>query len=181
MLHPQSENIFKGLDSGIKLMTEVCGTIQSNASDAMSSVVLKILANNFNHNSNKYAMGKNLSLICDSLLILIGKMSDNKNVTGSLATLILNYSVSINERPLSENHLEQYAKVLVAVFKKEKSNTNLLKYLVAVGNLLLRQAPSFKAIVKSHLSETVRNLSIQVQDEDTQKVKEALKEVLSLL
>ena len=67
------------------------------------------------------------------------------------------------------------------VFKKEKSNNNLLKYLVAVGNLLIRQQPAFKKIVKTHLSDIINNLSFQVQDEDTQKVKEAHREVLSLL
>ncbi|EAR99792.1 phospholipase a2 activating protein, putative (macronuclear) [Tetrahymena thermophila SB210] len=173
-LHPQSDALFSGVDSGLHYFTVICGGLMSEENnDVTKNVILKILVNLFNQTSGRYGIYKHHKFIIECIQRL--RDNQNANLQTTLATLMFNISAEyINNQNHSVDAVTAYVNEIIFLIQKEKNAENLLKYLIACGNFALKSANTAKPLIKIGLS------FYQPQINDA-KINECLNDLKSIL
>ena len=183
-LHNQIETLFSGLDSGLTILSKICGTLNNpNSSDALKTLCLKIICNFCMHLVSRYALIKNCAIIFDAMKNLLDNWPNNNNVKNAFASTVLNISILFNETSKFEiDSVNQFGLIIQRCFEFEKSNQNLLKFLISIGNIALMTKEinnSFK--FDSNLRNILQKLNFSSEDNDYDKVIDCRAEVLNVI
>lgn len=147
VLHPNSEKFFAGVDAGYSLVSLLSGFACSHPNDVAKAMALRTLCNLAKHTSNRYSIINNGDLVLDALEKLTTQNLSNKLLRNAISTLVFNLSVLYPESKGSDKcpKLLELGRKFLA---QEQENDNIGKYLMAFGNLLVRE-PSLKSNAKS--------------------------------
>lgn len=111
--HYQSEALFSGLDLGADTLGPLCVALNDkNTPEPVCGVVLKVFTNMFIHNTNSNAMITHGAPIVDSLKVLHSRNLSNKNVVSGFASVVLNYSIALTTKNITQKEADVLTKTL---------------------------------------------------------------------
>lgn len=93
-LHPQSEKMFSGVDSGIHIFIRIVQGLVSSTNPNIVNLILKLLCNLFENIASKGAVLRHYNLVFDGLNKI--KNAEHKGTQNILSLLLFNYSTAIN-------------------------------------------------------------------------------------
>ena len=135
LLHHKSEKLFSGLDSGLQYLTLICQVLRSTQNDILITLCLKVLANMFTQISCKNAIMKYTDMLLEALESQQVHQKEKESVRTALAAFIFNVSTGVTNMT-SDLVLEKVFTFIGNTVAYEGNQDNLLKYLVAYGNIL---------------------------------------------
>ena len=176
VLHPGSEKLFAGVDGGFGRVSYLCSIVSSGAGDVHKSLAVKVLCNLAKNHNSRYSLLTNLELVIESLSKLQLTSNSHKILKSSVATLVLNLSAIIKDSK-AEDKSEQILNLAKNCIATEQDSDNLLKYLAAIGNLLVlvpntrsnARASDLPAVLKS-LEGNFTTPQLQECSNDVQKL-----------
>ncbi len=135
LLHPRSEKLYSGLDSGLGYLTLLCQVIRSTQSDVIITLVLKVFSNMFQQISCKNSLMKYADMVLEALLSQQVNQRPKDTLRAALAGFVFNISTAITNFT-NDLVLEKLFNFINVTFPGEGNPDNALKYLIAYGNIL---------------------------------------------
>lgn len=134
ILHPHSQELFKGSDYGANYTSVFLGTLM-HATDPPSLVTsFRVLANLFKHSVGQFCMKRRRSAVVEASMPHI--TAGNKLVRQGCAVVLLNYSVMFCVDNDSEGRAE-ILQITAKMIATETEPETLLRLYVTLGNLLI--------------------------------------------
>ena len=106
LAHYQSETLFSGLDAGSDIIVGLCTSIEMENPQPIYALVFKTLSNLMIQNTNKNGIIKHYGLVFSSMFNFSQKKElKNKNLLGTIAGFIFNFSVAIYEKKVESEQV----------------------------------------------------------------------------
>jgi len=163
LLHPRSEKLFSGLDSGLGYLTLLCQVVRSTQSDVLITLVLKVLANMFYHICNKNSVMKYADMILEALESQQVNQRPKDTLRTALAAFVFNVSTAITNLT-NDIVLEKLFSFINNTLPSEGNPENVMRYLIAYGNTLSKCASATDAAQNMG----IKNIIEQVQTQNPQ-------------
>ncbi|EGR28845.1 phospholipase a2 activating, putative [Ichthyophthirius multifiliis] len=168
-LHPQSDSLFTGVDSGLNYFTILIGGLGS-LNEIGKGLIMKTLCNLFSQTNGKYGMFQHCRFLIEGIKYL--RNSQNQNLRNCLVCFFYNVSAEIvfNQNYKNENILA-FLEELIQVFQTENNPDNILRILISFGNFVIKYENVSKQVLQK---VDFAGKLIQFQD---QKIQQCLTEL----
>jgi len=179
LTHHGAERIFAGLDSGVSYITFACQVLRSDANDVLTTMALKFLTNLFKNNNSRYSALKFVDILLDSLDDPKLYQNPKVNLRTAYSSVILNISICAESGRITDDAVARTLALISKVLPGEQDGGILMRYLVSVGNLLLKYVKMRDVCIKCGLADNIKNLQVPASADSN--VSECLSDLQKLL
>lgn len=176
LTHSNSEKLFSGLDMGLTYLGFTCQVIRSSQSEVVLGLALKILSNLTKYTCSRQSLVKYQDLILDALDSQQVQKKEKDTFRAVLAAFVFNLSTGAIDS-LKDSVTEQFFKFALGCLDNENNQENILKYLVAIGNVLKLCPSSISSAGSLGLRQAIGG--VDVKSPDAQQCRDDIVEFLA--